>query len=228
MTNVALPPIFAKTRFTLPEKLRPGVVFHVSREMDEEAYALAQKLDGQNTRSEHFGCWWVECDNLGILATIVGDTAYALHVHGRRSGRQSPFVFDTAALHDPTWNDMADWQKVAAGTYIRASILFAEYTRREAEMSVNTQTRNRPCAFARDGDTLRYIPLDRLSSASGQHRQRGYERPSEPSGIRMREHDVRGHWRTYSTGARVWVRSHKRGDAALGRVDRVIGRGIRQ
>lgn len=218
----ALPPIFAKHRFGLPPKLRPGVVFCVSREMDEEAYALARELDGKNTPSEHFGCWWVECDNLGILACIVGDTAYALHVYGKRSGPQPPFVFDTSALNDPTWNDLSDWQKVAAATYIRAAILFAEYTRREADVSVNTLSRNKPSAFIREGDTMRYAPLTSFASASGLHRQRDYERPDEPSGIRMREHDVRGHWRTFSSGVRVWVRPHKRGDAGLGRVQRVV------
>lgn len=217
-----LPPIFAKHRFSLPEKLRPGVVFHVSREMDDDAEALAQELDGKNVPSEHFGCWWIETDHIAILATIVGETAYALHVFGRRSGQQQPFVFDTAALNDPSWNDLADWQKVAAASYVRAAILFAEYARREAEASVNTRARNRPYAFAREGDTLRYAPLTSLASASGHHHQRGYERPAEPSGIRMREHDVRGHWRTFSTGVRVWVRAHKRGDAALGRVDRLL------
>lgn len=218
-----LPPIFAKHRFSLPPQLRPGVVFNVTNEMDDEAYALAQELDGKDTPSAHFGRWWVECSNLAILATIVGDTTYAMRVFGKRSGKHPPFVFDTAALHDTSWQDLADWQKVAAATYIRAAILVAEYTSREAEMAVNTLTRNKPCAFAQEGDTLRYAPLTSLASASGLHLERGYDRPEEPSGIRMREHDVRGHWRTFRSGVRVWVRPHRRGDASLGRVERVIG-----
>lgn len=31
-----------------------------------------------------------------------------------------------------------------------------------------------------------------------------------------RNHQVRGHWRTYANGNRTWVRSHKRGDEGLG------------
>ena len=31
-----------------------------------------------------------------------------------------------------------------------------------------------------------------------------------------RNHQVRGHWRTYANGNRTWVRSHKRGDETLG------------
>jgi hypothetical protein len=36
--------------------------------------------------------------------------------------------------------------------------------------------------------------------------------------FRKRDHGVRGHWRTYKTGKRVWVHAHRRGDAALGTV----------
>lgn len=36
-------------------------------------------------------------------------------------------------------------------------------------------------------------------------------------GASRRQHEVRGHWRLYrTTGKRVWVRAHKRGDAKLG------------
>lgn len=35
-----------------------------------------------------------------------------------------------------------------------------------------------------------------------------------------REHEVRGHVRTYKSGRKIWVRDHKRGDANLGRVDK--------
>lgn len=42
--------------------------------------------------------------------------------------------------------------------------------------------------------------------------------PAAPvDGASRRQHEVRGHWRRYrKTGKRVWVRSHKRGDAKLG------------
>lgn len=40
--------------------------------------------------------------------------------------------------------------------------------------------------------------------------------------IRRRRHAVRGHWRTYPSGARVWVDAHERGDADLGRSSRVV------
>lgn len=40
----------------------------------------------------------------------------------------------------------------------------------------------------------------------------------EPTGRRVREHGVRGHWRKLP-GRKIWVRDHKRGDALLGRVE---------
>lgn len=36
--------------------------------------------------------------------------------------------------------------------------------------------------------------------------------------IRKRAHKVRGHWRHYKTGERVWIDEHQRGDASLGYV----------
>lgn len=44
--------------------------------------------------------------------------------------------------------------------------------------------------------------------------------------VPRRKHDVRGHFRNYKSGKRVWVRNHSRGDEALGIVtkDYVIGR----
>lgn len=35
-----------------------------------------------------------------------------------------------------------------------------------------------------------------------------------------RNHEVRGHWRTYANGQRTWVRSHRRGDETLGKVSK--------
>lgn len=35
-----------------------------------------------------------------------------------------------------------------------------------------------------------------------------------------RNHEVRGHWRTYANGQRTWVRSHRRGDETLGKISK--------
>jgi len=39
---------------------------------------------------------------------------------------------------------------------------------------------------------------------------------TEPTGIKHRQHDVRGHMRHYKSGKAVFVKAHKRGDASLG------------
>jgi hypothetical protein len=72
-------------------------------------------------------------------------------------------------------------------------------------------------AAERVGDTVRYVPLTQETYT----RTRDEMHSDEPA-YRKREHDVRGHWRTYRSGRRVWVREHTRGDASLGRVTRVI------
>jgi len=92
---------------------------------------------------------------------------------------------------------------------------------KQADPSVNTHDRNKASGFVRVGDTIRYDYLEDLASQSGNDALRGYVRPEVSSGIRKREHQVRGHVRIRN-GRTIWVRSHKRGDAELGRVTRVI------
>lgn len=98
---------------------------------------------------------------------------------------------------------------------------FMKACQKQADPSVNTHDRNKASGFVRVGDTIRYDYLEDLASQSGNDALRGYVRPEVSSGIRKREHQVRGHVRIRN-GRTIWVRSHKRGDAELGRVTRVI------
>lgn len=217
-----LPPIFAAARFKMPAEALPAVVFVMDRQREAEADTIIAENDRRDVKIEHFGRWWVECANIGILSTMSGEDEYTLWVWGKRSGPQKPFALHTADLKADVYERLTDWQKVAAATYIRGALVLASYTAQAADVSVLTGERKSPVSFTREGDTLRYARVTDLQTASGLIRQRAYEPPAETSGIRMREHDVRGHWRTFSTGARIWVRAHKRGDPDLGRVTRVI------
>ena len=218
-----LPPIFAKARFQMPADMLPAVLFQMTSDREAEADRIIAENDQRDTRIEHFGRWWVESREMAILSTLTDETEHTLVVWGRRSGRQTPFKFcDSDLSADAYHQKFTDWQKLAVAQYVRAALVLASYTDDHAEVSVLTGTRNSPSAWERQGDSLRYVPVSSLRSLSGIARQRAYEPPAEPSGIKMREHDVRGHWRTYSTGVRVWVRPHKRGDAEIGRVTRVI------
>lgn len=221
--NRNLPPIFAKARFQMPNDMLPAVVFQMSREREAEADRIIAENDERDTRIEHFGRWWVESQHLGILSVLTDETEHALTVWGKRSGRQPAFRFQDSDLSADAYHQrFTDWQKLAIAQYVRAALVLASYTEAPADVSVLTGTRNAPGAWERQGDSLRYVPVHSLRTLSGLHRARDYQRPDEQSGIRMREHDVRGHWRTYSTGVRVWVRPHKRGDAEIGCVTRVI------
>ena len=222
MTRRALPAIFGKHRFAIPAAMQPTVIFCVSKAEEDEAQAFVDARDDEAISNEHFGRWWVEYQDLGILAAVHGERSYSLQAFGKRSGPQPPFIFYDDGLQSSRWWKMADIQRVTAGLYMKAAVLLSLYTDREANVSVNTLTRKAPAIWRREGDSLRFVRAESLASLSGMMRQRDYERPQEHSGIRMREHDVRGHWRTYASGVRVWVRAHKRGDAALGQVTRVI------
>jgi hypothetical protein len=72
--------------------------------------------------------------------------------------------------------------------------------------------------LGRVGDTFRYAPIESLSKRTS---GRPCETPGA-SGIKKKDHAVRGHWRHYPNGNRVWVRSHRRGDPDLGTSTRVL------
>ena len=223
----SLPPIFARVRGGLPRERLPPVVVSVGHErLKHAAIYLGALNDGDDDVRKRFhvesSLWfdqpqwdhvWFEIPQAGMLMWR-GDLYHFSRgelkpVRVKTEGRES---------HEP-WEAirLAQLYQVTTAIYLEAE--------RPADVSVNTFTRNAPRQFVRQGDTLRYAPLSSLASSAGQSRQREYAPPEESSGIRMREHDVRGHWRTYSSGVRVWVRSHKRGDPDLGRVTRVIGDG---
>jgi hypothetical protein len=58
------------------------------------------------------------------------------------------------------------------------------------------------------------LTIDVNKGTTGLLDRTGGEGPSK------RLHDVRGHWRTYRSGTRVWIRSHQRGDESLGIVQK--------
>ena len=101
-------------------------------------------------------------------------------------------------------------------------ILFGLYLTtvgKNEKSSVFTMNRNKASIHYKEGDETsfkRIFSAKKLPSAD-------YE-PPEPgsSGIRKKEHEVVGHWRHYKSGAKVWVRPHKRGDPDLGRITSVI------
>tara|TARA_R110001606_G_scaffold132669_1_gene268633 strand:+ start:422 stop:1345 length:924 start_codon:yes stop_codon:yes gene_type:complete len=117
-----------------------------------------------------------------------------------------------------------DYKKELSGLIVhclKPLIYILRASEKQADPSVNTHDRNKASGFVRVGDTIRYDYLEDLASQSGNDALRGYVRPEVSSGIRKREHQVRGHVRIRN-GRTIWVRSHKRGDAELGRVTRVI------
>jgi len=214
--NRKLPPIFARVRFQIPAHLTPPVVALLTRESINEARRVIM------ARSKHedfpLMVWhhcWMETPYLGLLCLSKDDESQVM-AWNTRDKNPTKWVFTG-------WDqELDDLGKVVKAQFYQAVTSLHLYTEREADVSVNTLTRNAPSAFLRQGETLRFVRAESLASAAGQARQRNYERSADPSGIRMREHDVRGHWRTFPSGVRVWVKPHKRGDPDLGRVTRVI------
>lgn len=244
MTRHKLPPVFEKVRLRLKPEDRPPVVFWYDEDdpfrdvLDLRDITIKDDPE-TNLPISVLAHFWLEVRGgyhllvrLDLGDTEVdGDETFAtkadllISSFDKRGNLYETYRVPLESDRSTTImqrSHLTPTQEVEANACL---LFFADLWRRTeapAEVAVNTMTRNAPSAFAKVGDTVRYATLDDLRSAAGQTRQRGYQPPEEPSGIRKREHAVRGHWRHYSSGVKVWVRAHKRGDPDLGRVTRVL------
>jgi hypothetical protein len=213
-----LPPIFTRVRFQIPKNLTPPVLAVVSLENINEA----RKIIHDMPLHEEFPLmlWhhcWVETPYLGMLC--ISEENETSRVIAWNTRDKNPTKWTFTGFDTDNLNDLG---KIIKAQFYQAAVSLHLYTNHETEVSVNTRTRNAPFAYLRQGDTLRFARAESLASAAGHARHRDYQRPEQHSGIRVREHEVRGYWRTYASGVRVWVRPHKRGNADLGRVTRII------
>jgi hypothetical protein len=225
-----LPPVLDKVRMKLkPEDLPPVVIYIPDVGLIPDVEELTSTAVDENIPILGMSHWWLEVAALptrvGLLirASEKGDMMIKCY---QTAGRWlDSFPFNPYALNDyQRWKgedlSVQRGRRLLTTELIRVMAYLWKVENTPAEVSIVTGTRNAPAAFHRRGDTLRYDRLESLRTTSGQHR--GYTPPEEPSGIRKREHGVRGHWRTYRSGVRIWVREHRRGDPELGRVTRVI------
>lgn len=226
-----LPPIFRRVRLTLPREQLPPVVVSLTQEVlngaseylrdlvqgnDDSAYERLMTGAGDFFDAPSWNHVWFEGPSSGKLI-------YRGYLYHWRKGEQRCRKIDLSEQsRDLNVIEEQDRLRCLQLHFCTTAVYLA--AERPADVPVNTFVRRGGIQrFDRQGDTIRYAPLSSLASRSGQVRD--YEPPDEPSGVRMREHEVRGHWRTFSSGVRVWVKAHRRGDPELGRVTRVIGDG---
>jgi hypothetical protein len=214
-----LPPIFAKNRFSIPKDKQPPVIIRLA--LDDVNMAIEYIRKAPADQNLNLNIWphvWLEGPHVGMLVITHNEDSSTVYCWTDRYKKPTKHVF-TGDMNE----EGDEIFKVTKAMFYQVMVALHLLTEEEAEVSVNTKTRNKPRFWLREKDGIRYAPISLLASTSRQNAQRGYVPPEQPSGIKMREHDVRGHWRTYSSGVRVWVRSHKRGDPELGCVTRVIG-----
>lgn len=209
-----LPPIFRKARFHLTKDQMPPVVIGLT--MDKVLDAAPNILEQKSFKNPYMH-YWIESARHGFLIMkreVPNDVSITMLLFDPKKKRMVPMSMRAGDfLHNPF---------APQSEALMLSLAFEWFISQPAEISVNTQTRNKPSVLARQGDSLIWSKIEDVRSHAGQARQKGYEPPAEPSGIHKRLHDVRGHWREYSSGVRVFVKSHQRGDPSLGRVTRII------
>lgn len=252
MARHKLPPIFSAVRMHLPKEHMPSLVLHypdVSAMLLGADLEAIQKVHGTLPLVFLSPCWiemgpgdlggMVRCfdpvhGTAQARRTSIDGLAADLQLRctlwpGKRvrPDRNLTFAVRMSSLEQ-------DLNKVPAPARAGAAMFVGDYMRIAAELwqrletdtptrlPVVTGERLAPRAYERAGDTIRYIDAGDLHSQAGLASLRTYTPPEDPSGIRKRDHQVRGHWRTYKSGARVWVRNHRRGDPDLGTVTRIV------
>jgi hypothetical protein len=245
MTHFDLPPAFKKVRKRYDKKDWPPVVVYVPAKNYDGFFAEVQNQRCNNADQyiglKFYSWFWFETPGWAFHVCL-GDhegprfektqpieesILYAdVYYHSEHLGRleidphnvYTPL--ETGGFFNRTQTGLQAQQVLLIGL----AYLSAQAEKQQHFLSTNTKTRNSARILERVGDTVRYARMSELSSKSGHNKLRGYE-PPEPcsSGIKKCEHQVRGHWRTYSSGVRVWVKSHRRGDPELGTTTRVIG-----
>lgn len=209
----------------LPKSLYPEIVIHFDNEeqiasyMDQEAgqedmyvaydrmYIELTKVIGESIliiRKDKQATFYIMSHNgygaLPFFKLANGNTYF----YGLDGKRVTPNLKDQNAM------------SIAQRIYL-ATILYINSIQKD-HVSINTETRNRPSIYTRIGDTYRFAKVDHLSGKNSPK----YQKPLEPTGIKKKHHHVRGHWRTYKSGVKVWVKAHERGDPDLGHVTRIL------
>ena len=239
MARNKLPPLFAKNRFSLPRGKRPPIVIHLPNPenkmiaLDEVRKTLTDPETGKvrGYLLNSFPTVWYELEKeLAMLVEVKGlnvhSTAFVVTI--TPYGPRGPDDLKSKMIGNPhDMNEIIGLEEDHEGVkkamftlWVQAAFAVACEAEVLSHPSIVTGLRLNPIKqWEQQGETLRYVPLSSLRATV---RNPDYQPPEEPSGIRKCEHDVRGHWRHYPSGARVWVRSHKRGDPELGTTTRII------
>lgn len=158
-------------------------------------------------------------------------------------GRTEQGDFMLSVLAEPSATIVSGWIMKPTGYKSLGSFLFAEHNGEpkvgEVDGPIDLQDRSMMCAIVTmfyaslDMKAQAYVPIPHKANAS--RAKRGLKplydwntvviEPSKPKNDPQggthappRRHQVRGHWRTYKSGKRGWVKESWRGDASKGAV----------
>lgn len=246
-----LPKIFNLVKMRLKPKDRPGIVFDVitNNTLPDFSKTLREKSnkasidDDKSIGMIFYSSVWYEFREFGLLVkindlttskdtrglirtlptsasevriSVFGNDGYLVDSHDYPLDIEANSNLLTKKDKDSTFRKIVFGDFMMVSAYIYDAVEEKQFNME----SVDTGMRLKPSAFIRVGDTVRYEAITDIAAHS--INSRTYTKPEEPSGIRKKEHDVRGHWRHYPSGAKVWVRAHRRGDPSLGSVTKVI------
>lgn len=216
MKNDRLPPIFTKLLKKVQNKKDPP---HIIINVDYNQVKREHERDPIYGFVEFYSTFWIEVFNEGFLCNFDSETFTLLIGHFNKDA-EAVELFSHKVDQD-SLNSREFLPKHQRSSLDLVLVIMGILTKHRAgkKTSVFTASRNKGSVFYAEGDVTKFKRIFDFKKLPAPE----YKRP-EPgsSGIRKKEHDVIGHWRHYPSGAKVWVKPHKRGDPSLGRVTSVF------
>jgi len=211
------PIIFKRANRKFPSEFRPNVL--ITFDYEYLVKLNNKHRDGPIHQIDFYEFFWFETDIAGALCSFSPEDqslfVVKFNAAGETTGRFEKKVNeeDVNSYEGLTINDKL----------LISQIMFALYLMTQARLnkkqSIFMAQRNKASVYYKEGDVVKWKRIWDMNKLPSPEYV-----PPEPgvSGIRKKEHDVIGHYRTYKNGAKVWVRPHKRGDPTLGVVTKLI------
>lgn len=214
-----LPPRFSKQKLGIPAEMRPDAIFTGFRDEVDAALTLWNS-DGFQRYDLVFPCVWVEDAEIGnaLLIKLISDEEFESWYYYRNSEKplKASFTiydsekiadFDRGAVYEVSIAALVAISRIAGSSVVDVGKITASQKNRELLVR---------------GDGYTYARLKDFAQSKKINGSENLKTALKKNGVRVRDHPVRGHWRNLGQGRRIWVRSHRRGDASLGSVSRMI------
>lgn len=216
-----LPKRFRRLKLSIPANKRPDVLFFGLEDEFNSAIA-AWNSDGFQYYDIVFESIWFEVSNpnAALLIHCISEEEFEVWYYYPNNDKATKYRF---SIYDGGGITDMDQGKIYEGA-IACLVAVSNLSKLSFDVVRKFPARGDAPPVMVKGDGYTYSSLKEFSKAHKvEHQEPLKQAVLISANVRVRNHPVRGHWRTLKSGRLVWVRAHRRGDASLGVITRVVG-----